>query len=353
MRWLSVEVVCLFGWVLLLTGGCPRCPEPLYEITASQPGVRLPLDESAHCFGGVEWWYYTGRLTATDGRSFGVEAVVFHVPPLPYALLLDHWIGHWAGLDEQTSEFIYDQSRQVGPQPVATSSGGGFQVTTPLLTLEGSDGRDQIHARTSDGVYQLDVTLSDTRAPVLHGGDGYVPYGAAGASFYYSRPRMNVTGTLVVNGEQLAVTGRFWFDRQWGLDLRNPWQRWDWFSIRLDDGTDVMLFQFPGNEEPVTFGTLMPADGDPMPLAAADFSIAPTAAWTSPTTGIEYDVAWEITVPAADLSVSVMAVADNQELVTRSTTFNVYWEGLCDVDGRLGGTAVSGHAFIEQANGGG
>jgi len=342
----------LLTLVLALLGGCPVCPDPLYEITAETPAVRLPLDESVHCFGGAEWWYYTGRLVAGDGRSFGVETVIFHAPRFPYAVITEVWFAHFAILDERTGEFTYDQCVRLDPSPDATQPGPGFQLSTRLVSFEGRDGRDRITAEMSDGRYSLALSLQDTREPILHGGDGYVPYGATGSSFYYSRPRMNAAGTLAVGGEVLDVSGRFWFDRQWGLDLRNPLQPWDWFSIRLDDGTDIMLFRFPGRDEPVALGTLVPATGEPQHLGAVDFSITPTATWTSPATGIEYDVGWEVAIPAADLLLSVTAVAENQEFDARSSTLNAYWEGLCDVEGLEGGSEISGHAFIEQANGG-
>jgi predicted secreted hydrolase len=337
---------------LLATSGCPLCSEPFYEIVAPEPVVRLPLDESTHCFGGAEWWYYTGRLGATDGRFFGVQAVVFHVPRSPYGVLAEFWVAHVAVLDIQTGEFVYDQVRRPGSQMTGPAPGQGFRLRTPLVSAEGFDGHDRLEARIGDGSYELAVTLHDTRDPVLHGGDGYVPYGTDGMSFYYSRPRMEATGTLTVGGQPLTVDGELWFDRQWGLDLRNPLQPWDWFSIRLDDGTDIMLFRFPAEGGPVALGTLVPGAGQPRQLAAGEFAVTSTATWTSPRTGVEYDVAWDIAIPACDLLLSVTAVAANQEFDARSSTFNVYWEGLCGVAGSSQGTEIGGYAYVEQANGG-
>jgi predicted secreted hydrolase len=148
------------------------------------------------------------------------------------------------------------------------------------------------------------------------------------------------------------VSGQLWFDRQWGLDIRDPLQQWDWFSIRLADGRDIMLFRFPGNDGPVAFGTLVPAAGKPQHLSAADFEATPTGTWISPATGVEYCVTWKVAIPTEQLNLTVVAVANDQELDTRASTFNIYWEGLCDVEGLWQGKPVSGYAYVEQANGG-
>ena len=47
---------------------------------------------------------------------------------------------------------------------------------------------------------------------------------------------------------------------------------------------------------------------------------------------------------------TVTAIADDQELDVRASTFNVYWEGLCDIDGTRAGQPIAGHAYIELTN---
>jgi predicted secreted hydrolase len=161
---------------------------------------------------------------------------------------------------------------------------------------------------------------------------------------------MQAAGTLQVGGQSYQVAGEFWFDRQWGRDLRDPRIAWDWFSLRLDDGLDVMLFVFRDPQVPVVSGTYMPAEGNPISLAADEIAILPTRWWTSPHTARTYPVGWSIQVPSRQLALEVSAVADDQELDVISTTLNVYWEGRCEVTGTRAGQPVTGSAFVELTN---
>jgi predicted secreted hydrolase len=335
----------------VLLGGCPACPDPFYEFTTPDPRVRLPLDEAPHCFGGGEWWYYSGRLSTDSGAQFGIEAVTFHVPPLPIGVPTDLWSSHYAVIDVQTGQFQYDQVVEAGPHGSALSPGKGFNLKTSLIQMRGEGGNDEIAAQFRSGDYALSLTLHDLRGPVLHGGDGYVPHGN-GWSFYYSRPQMAASGTLRVGAATLAVSGDLWFDRQWGRDLNDPHLQWNWYSIRLEEGTDIMLYTFPGPDGAVAFGTVMPPADSPYSLTADEFRISPSETWESPATGITYAVGWEIDLPGQNIVLNVRAVVDDAELDTRATTQNIYWEGLCWVDGHIGSEPAEGYAYVEQVNAG-
>jgi predicted secreted hydrolase len=161
---------------------------------------------------------------------------------------------------------------------------------------------------------------------------------------------MTASGFIRDGHEVLSVTGEVWFDRQWGDDVRNPFLKWMWFSIRLDDGTTVMLYRFLDSDDFVDHGTLREADGSESALEPEDFTITNIAFWTSPISGATYPVRWEIEIAPANLTVDVNRAVDAQELDARPTTLNVYWEGLCWVTGTREGVPVSGHAYVEMAN---
>ncbi len=328
------------------------CHDAFYETSVASPEVRLPRDESPHCYGGVEWWYYTGRLLADDGSRYGIHAVVFHVPRDPLIRLNEAWVAHYAVLDVDQGSFAYDQRRILGPGPDRSMADHGFDLDAQLVQVRGFDGSDELTATLGDGRFAVNLQLHDVSGAVLHQGDGYVPYGDGGRSFYYSRPSMAATGTLELDGTPRPVTGDFWFDRQWGLDLTDPRQPWDWFSIRFDDGSRVMLYIFPADGATVAFGTYVPTQGSPVDLEAGDFVVTPFATWDSPRTGIRYDVAWTVDIDVQALAFDVVAVQVDQEIDARATTLNTYWEGLCEVAGTQMGQAATGYAYVEQANGG-
>ncbi len=332
-------------WLLL--GGC--CGEALYEALVQDPGVRLGVDEAPHCYGG-EWWYYSGRLVTDQGRGYGMHAVIFHDAHLPVLVFTEAWAAHFAVLDESSGLFAYDQVRTLEPVRSGGARSPGFDLATPIVQATGQAGRDRLRASFTDESYAVDLLLEDERGPIAHGTNGYVAFGGEGSSFYYSRPRMRATGTLAESGQTHRVDGYLWFDRQWGRDLSNPWLRWEWFSLRLDDGTDVMLYVFPGRATPVAWGTYIPSAGPPQTLDAGDFVVTPTSFWSSPRTGATYPVSWDIEVFPIGLSAIVATVAEDQEFDARASTLNVYWEGLCSVEGTKEGEPVSGAAYVELTN---
>jgi predicted secreted hydrolase len=121
------------------------------------------------------------------------------------------------------------------------------------------------------------------------------------------------------------------------------------YRMRAKDGTGT----------PFSSGTLVAKDGNATPLAAAEFSIEETASWTSPRTGAVYPARWTIRVPSAALTLDVVPLVADQELVTEKSTRVTYWEGACDVfdvrevtGGRRGGfpkqAPRTGTAYVEM-----
>ena len=93
---------------------------------------------------------------------------------------------------------------------------------------------------------------------MIHGENGVSQKaaGAGKASHYVSFPRLDVAGTL--NGA--AVTGSAWMDHEWFThQLEANQQGWDWFSVQLDSGAELMLFQLrhaDGDDRPILVGHL-------------------------------------------------------------------------------------------------
>ena len=59
---------------------------------------------------------------------------------------------------------------------------------------------------------------------------------------------------------------------------------WDWFSVQLSDGTELMLYRLrtkAGRASPYSQGSFIGRDGVAVPLRAADFDVAATGSWKS------------------------------------------------------------------------
>jgi predicted secreted hydrolase len=226
----------------------------------------------------------------------------------------------------------------------------------PAWELAGGNGRDTIKATVEGpGVgapafpFGLDLALSAVKRPALHDRIGWVPFGPAGGSYYYSRTRLSVDGTVTIDGGAQHVTGLAWFDHQWGDFISVGGGGWDWFAVNLDDGTDLTLslVRAADGTYPLVYGTFDAASGAFDHLDASDFTVTPTGGWTSPTTGATYPAGWRIAVPGRDLVVTLTPAVADQELDTRATTGVVYWEGSQVVTATVGEVPIGGDAYVE------
>ena len=113
---------------------------------------------------------------------------------------------------------------------------------------------------------------------VLQGEAGYSRKSDEGqASHYYSEPFFSVDGTLSLDGRETKVTGRAWMDREWSSQSLAPDQKgWDWFSLHLASGDELMLFRFRGRRDYLS-GNWIARDGTTSLLAADDIALEPLA----------------------------------------------------------------------------
>jgi predicted secreted hydrolase len=375
--------------VALLLAGCAGSPilanPPIVrpvpsptEPPASRPPdprpVSLPRDDGPHDR-LTEWWYFTGHLASTDGRRFGFEFVIFRAERGRFPVT---WASHLALTDEAGDRFVYAQRSEIGPQVDVTAetsgadfafglAGGdptrpGAMVGSPwrmsrvdgqtTLTASAGPAEATLGGRAAGAdagpSFAIALSLADSRA-VLHDGDGWIDFGPAGGSYYYSRPRQPATGTITIDGTPLSVTGSAWFDHQWGDFISVGGGGWDWFAINLDDRTDLTLslVRAADGSYPLVYGTLVDADATVTHLPASAFTVTVDGTWTSPRTGATYPAGWTVDVPAEALKVTLRPTVAAQELDTRPTTGVTYWEGSQRVSASHLGANVSGQAYVE------
>jgi predicted secreted hydrolase len=119
-------------------------------------------------------------------------------------------------------------------------------------------------------------------------------------------------------------------DHEWFTELLAADESgWDWFSIQLDNNTELMLFELrhrDGSIDPYSSGTYIDAKGGAHHLRKADFTLRPLAKWG------KYPVEWRIRVPSLNVDITCKPVLDNQELRARKGG-PAYWEGAVDYSG--------------------
>jgi predicted secreted hydrolase len=316
------------------------------------PSLSFPRDHGAHPEVQTEWWYLTANLTGDEGRRYGVQVTFFRygidpstARPGQAPLRARHVLAAHVAVAE------VDPGRFRHAQRVWRADGGFAGYGTDDLTvwigdwtLERREG-DLLVARASDraaGIV-IDLRYRPTKPLVRQGLEGYSRKGddPGNASAYVSWTRLEVGGTLTLDGRELAVTGAGWFDHEWGTSqLGAGVVGWDWFSLRLEDGAELMVYRLrrqDGSADPFSSGTLVRPDGSARRLDVDDVVLEATDAWTSPHSGGEYPSGWRVRVPSEDLDLVVGPLLEAAELDGRRSTGVVYWEGPVTVAGSHSG----------------
>jgi predicted secreted hydrolase len=334
---------------------------PVFQRAEGARVWRFPADHGQHAGYRLEWWYYTGILRTADGRAFGYQVTFFRqsvtaAPPGQESAWRVHslYLGHAALSDVQARAF--HQAGRVGRDSLGLSGAAADRLQVWLGPWRADPVPGDPHGAllTADaGGFALRLTLRAEKAPVLHGEGGLDRKGAAPgqASWYYSLPRLRTEGTLELEGRTHAVTGESWMDHEFGTNQLGPEQAgWDWISLRLDDGSDLMLYRLRlrnGGSDPASHGTLVDPHGRAQAVRLSAATLAPRRSWESPVTKGRYPVAWQVDLPEQALSLEIEPAFDAQELHPgRGVPFG-YWEGAISARGTHGGRAVRGEGYLE------
>ncbi len=340
--------------------GLGPSPTPGRPAASDPVPIRLPADDAPHDR-LTEWWYYTGHLVDDSGGRYGFEFVVFRAERGSFPV---SWASHLAITDETGGAFHYAERSEVGPgvDHSAALPAPGFDLSLgpdgSRWSMAGGDGHDRLAATAtadeatkagSTGGLGLELSLVAAKPAVLHDGDGWIDFGSAGGSYYYSRTSLAATGRLTVAGRTLDVTGSAWFDHQWGDFIAVGGGGWDWFAINLADGTDLTLslVRAADGSYPLVYGTLVDAAGGARHLDRTAFRVTALGRWRSPATGAEYPSGWLVELPGEALEIRLTPTVLDQELDTRASTGVVYWEGSQVVRAKRAGLDLGGEAYVE------
>lgn len=302
-----------------------------FAVPQPEPVFSFPEDHGAHPDYRIEWWYLTATLTADDGRDYGIQWTLFRSAQAPIASTA--WgteqihMGH-AGLTTPDAHFVAERFARAGTgQAGVTIDPFEAWIDDWSMRSFASDGEDalshiELSARGNDFAYDLE--LSATGPLVFQGEDGYSVKSESGqASYYYSQPYYEVSGTLMLPDGEVEVTGQGWLDREWSSQpLAENQTGWDWFSLSFEDGARMMGFGLRDSDGGhFTSATWIEPDGTSTPYPNGAFSLDPIS-WAD-VDGREVPIAWQLDLPARGLSIETVALNPQSWM---STSFP-YWEG--------------------------
>lgn len=368
--WLTAAAAALLSSCSPTTGQPPadsRPPISLGELLAggdtegfaralAPRDFAFPDDHGSHPAYRSEWWYLTGNLTTSGGRRFGYQftlfrnAVATEAPERSSEWATNQiYMAHFALTDVAGPGFHAFERFSRAAVGLAGVEVDPFRAWLDDWELRGANPPPFLLAvATAEGI-GVELELDTAKPVVLQGDRGLSRKGRepGNASYYYSFTRMPTRGVVSVGLKSFEVQGASWMDREWSTSALEEGQvGWDWLSLQLSDGTDLMLYQLrrvDGSADERSSGTLVGVDGSSEQLRATDFSLESLEWWTSPATGVRYPSTWRLMVPQDDLELVVTPLIPNQELALSVR----YWEGAVSARGTTGRGPVSGHGYVE------
>jgi predicted secreted hydrolase len=348
--------------LLVVVPGLAADTEQEFRLATEGYRYAFPRDHGAHEEFRTEWWYYTGQLTAKDGRPFGYQLTFFRrgMPREQTKTLPSQWavtqlyLAHFAVSDLSKGRFHFAEKISRAGLGKAGAAREGLHVWIDHWSAESpsaTPGTQTLQA--TEGNLAIQLTVSPEKPLVLHGADGISRKGAGigQASHYYSFTRLATTGTLSIGAERFDVTGSSWMDHEFGsADLGKDLVGWDWFSLQLDDRRELMLYRLrrtDGSADPASSGTVIDRDGRGHHLSIGDFTLEPTSYWTSQTSHARYPQRWRLTIPSQQLSLELVPRMADQELSPKRSTQVTYWEGAIETTGTAQGKPIHGQGYME------
>lgn len=369
---------------------------PIYKEDWPHKGRPLDLEKHdlPHDSSGTEWWYFHGHLETESGRDLSLFSSLFErdvdgkklahvnagavdatrdekfsraisdprtpeevVPELADAPATDYF--------KRALREVYEKGKSPRPDKLADEPADiprdeyGYSLGDLHVDKDEEGYTARLDPEDADGAFGFDLRFIPEKGPNLNYKDGVMRGVTNDVSmFYYSFTRMEVTGTVTLDGEQESVSGSGWYDHEFGggkgtVAALGGFHSWLWKGIQFDDGSELVYTTVTDKEtgdrihdDDIVF---IDPDGN---RSLHTGNIEQKRTWSSMKTFIEYGVEWELSVPDLDLELHIEGARDNQEIRT-VIAGPAYWEGRITVEGERNGEPIIGTGICEQYGQGG
>ncbi len=367
-------------------------PSPEFLRALAPREWNFPRDHGRHDGYKTEWWYFTGNLRDQAGRRFGYQLTFFRTAYIPTTTtrpslwgMNELFFAHAAISDVSGKVFTFQDRLQRGLPGLATASDqtldvslldwsakldgakiekGGMGVSPMSLTYakqrQDAHATESIHLLANEKGFSIDLTCSIPREPILQGTGGLNAKGVqpGQASYYYSMTRLPTHGTLETSNQKFTVDGISWMDHEFSSNALGKNQTgWDWISLSLADGTDLMIYRIRNREGGSDYlsGTQISTDGKPRYLTADEIKLESSKPWKSPNSAGSYPQEWKVQLKDRP-AITVRSVMPGQELTTPHSTNVNYFEGAVDALDDKGHSIGEGYLemtdYAKSINGG-
>jgi len=347
--------------LILLFLAVPSLADEQWKQARGPRNWSFPRDHGAHPEFRTEWWYFTGNLRDEAGNRYGYQLTFFRQgvrikpsnPGNPWSLR-DLHPAHFTVTDVRNGTFHFaEQITRSGP---GLSGAAADAMNVWNLGWSAKMRGDRISIRAHHGEMELALELKPRKPLILQGERGLSRKGPGKgqASYYYSFTDLASSGTIRTPALEnpVEVQGTSWFDQEFSSNaLTKDQAGWDWFSIHLSDGRDLMLYFLRKNDgtvEKESSGTLVEPDGRARHLKLGEIQTEVLETWKSPKSGGAYPSRWRIRIPAAGVDLQLAPLLAAQELITAGSTGVTYWEGAVEGRGSSSGKPVICEGYVEM-----
>ena len=307
------------------------------EVTRGVPLV-FPADHFPHPDYRIEWWYITANLQDQQGQDWGIQWTLFRqsLSPEPDVKGWDSnqlWMAH-AAITTPEMHIFEQRFARGGIGQAGVNKSGGFEAWIDDWRWQSSS--DTLFPSTLEfNVEEHKVSLE------LYGADNWVLNGDAGfsqksaqgqASYYYSQPSIRLKGTVKAKDKTIILSGNAWLDREWSSQaLAQNQKGWDWFSLHLNDGHKLMVYQLRHDTgEHWISGSWISPEGEIITLDKDDIvltGLSERQIRTKNNASIILPLDWSINLPELHRSFTIKPLYDEQWLATSFP----YWEGVVSI----------------------
>jgi geranylgeranyl pyrophosphate synthase/predicted secreted hydrolase len=367
--------------------------------------IDLQLHDPPHRSSATEWWYLNTHLETADKRTLSLFAAFFRIikgrdeqTKLPEYAHSVTWALTDVGARTYFATSRVDKSApEMGLERIKKGRGSrdprlnraikelleDGRVPAPDKIFEGDvfvapteSGRLELDydgarfQKLDDGTYKLELNgdkggcslvFTPEKRPHRHGDDGVVRGLEGENMFYYFIPRCQVAGTVVIDGHTLPATGQGWYDHEFGGHRAEGEQNaaaaedkridmaWNWAAVQLANGTDITAYSL----QRVADGKVMHrwavlSDANGEQRSFLDMTLTPGKQWRSTRTFYDYPIEWQLSIPSANLELTLNAEFVDQEFIT-CISKPAFWEGRVQAKGTYDGREVAGLGYVERS----
>lgn len=306
------------------------------------PVFSFPEDHGPHPDYRIEWWYLTANLEGPDGSTpYGLQWTLFRSALAPGEAAgwrsPQIWFAH-AAVTTPSAHYATERFARGGIGQAGVEA-APFNAWIDEWALQGTD-FDTLTLNAAGSAFSYEMALEAQGPLVFHGQEGYSVKSAQGqASYYYSQPYYEITGTLSLPEGEVEVTGTAWLDREWSSQpLSDNQSGWDWFSLSFEDGNKLMGFQLRQTDGTrYSSSTWIAPDGTTTAHGNGAFVAEPLSATS--VAGREVPTKWQVRLAEKGVDVTVSAL-NPQTWMGLSIP---YWEGPVTVSG-----SHAGRGYLEM-----